>query len=164
LTFDNLSPYQGCNTNAFGFGYGDGTRWLGTGPVKLAADVWQHVAIVCDGRHAIMYVNGVQKSKRPANRPLAINPYQRFRLGLGYKPGFGRCVHGLLQDVRIYRRALSAAGCPIATGVKRSQPNTETDRTRKATAIRHETIAGLRLCGRNWSATLDCVHAARALS
>ena len=53
------------NTNAFGFGYGDGTRWQGTGPVKLAADAWQHVAVVCDGRHAVIYVNGVEKSRAP---------------------------------------------------------------------------------------------------
>ena len=100
---------QESNTNAFGFGYGDGTRWLGAGPVKLAADAWQHVAIVCDGRCAAIYVNGVEKSRSPANSPLAVNPYQRFKLGLGYKPGFGRCFRGLLQDVRIYRRALTAA-------------------------------------------------------
>ena len=100
---------QGNNTNAFGFGYGDGTKWQGTGPVKLAADKWQHVTAVCDGQYAILYVNGVEKSKSPAKGPLVPNPDQRFRLGLGYKPDAKRCFHGLLQDVRIYRRALSAA-------------------------------------------------------
>ena len=29
---------QGNNTNAFGFGYGDGTKWLGTGPAGFAAN------------------------------------------------------------------------------------------------------------------------------
>jgi len=100
---------EGSNTNAFSLGYGDGTKWLGTGPVKLAANQWQHVAAVCDGRYAILYVNGVERSRSPAKGSLAPNPDQRFKLGLGYKPDAKRCFHGLLQDVRIYRRALSAA-------------------------------------------------------
>jgi hypothetical protein len=99
---------EGSNTNAFSLGYGDGTKWLGTGPVKLAADQWQHVAAVCDGQFAILYVNGVERSRSPAKGPLAPNPDQQFKLGLGYKPDAKRCFQGLLQDVRIYRRALSA--------------------------------------------------------
>jgi hypothetical protein len=100
---------DGDNTNSYSFGYGDGTRWLGTGPVQLAANTWQHVAVVCDGRNAVLYVNGVQKSETPAKGPLATNPDLHFMLGLGYAPGNGRCFQGLLRDVRIYRRALLAA-------------------------------------------------------
>ena len=77
---------QGNTTNAFGFGYGDGKKWLGTGPVKLAADEWQHVAVVCDGQYAIFYVNGVERSKSPAKGPLVPNPDQHFKLGLGLNP------------------------------------------------------------------------------
>ena len=96
---------QGNDTNAFSIGYGDGTNWLGTGPVKLAANEWQHLAAVCDGRNAILYVNGVERSKSPAQGPLAPNRDQHFKLGLGYKPEANRRFQGLLQDVRIYSRA-----------------------------------------------------------
>ena len=100
---------NGNNTNAFGFAYGDGTRWLGTGPVKFAANEWQHVAVVCDGQNAVFYVNGVEKSRSQAKGPLVPNADQHFMLGLGYAPNASRCFHGLLQDIRIYRRVLSAA-------------------------------------------------------
>jgi alpha-galactosidase len=97
---------EGTNTNVFGSGYGDGRQWQGTGPARLNADEWQHLAVVCDGAQAVLYVNGVEKSRRPAQGPLAPNPGQNFKLGQGYHTG--RYFHGLLSDVRIYRQALSA--------------------------------------------------------
>jgi alpha-galactosidase len=97
---------QDRQTNAYGFGFGDGKRWQGTGPVALQADQWQHVAVVCDGRDAILYVNGIEKSRTPAPGPLAVNPNQNFKLGQGYHSG--RYFHGMLSDARIYRKALSA--------------------------------------------------------
>ena len=107
-------PYVGINlqqegdqTNAFGFGFGDGSRWQGTGPAQLKTDEWQHIAIVCDGETAVLYVNGVEKASRPAVGPLAPNPSQNFKIGQGYHTG--RYFHGLLRDVRIYRKALTAS-------------------------------------------------------
>ncbi len=105
-------PYVGLSlqqqdrqTNSYGFGFGDGKRWQGTGPVQLAAETWQHVAVVCDGHDAVLYVKGVAKSRTPASGPLAPNQNQNFKLGQGYHSG--RYFHGLLSDVRIYGRALS---------------------------------------------------------
>src|ERR1017187_6615983 len=69
---------DGDSTNSYSLGYGDGTRWLGTGPVKLAANTWQHVAVMCDGKNAVIYVNGVQKSGTQAKGPLATNPDLHF--------------------------------------------------------------------------------------
>ena len=57
---------EGTNTNLFGFGYGDGQRWQGTGPTQLKTDEWQHVAVVCDGEASILYVDGVEKAGAPA--------------------------------------------------------------------------------------------------
>jgi len=105
--FVGISIQQdGKNTNSFGFGYGDGKKWQGTGPAQLKADAWQHVAVVCDGEKAVLYVNGVEKSRDPAKGPLAPNPNQNFKLGQGYHSG--RYFHGLLSDVRLYGRALAA--------------------------------------------------------
>jgi hypothetical protein len=98
---------DGKKANSFGFGYGDGKRWQGAGPAQLKADEWQHVAVVCDGETAILYVKGVEKSRAAAKGPLAPNPKQNFKLGQGYHSG--RYLHGLLSDVRIYGRALSPA-------------------------------------------------------
>ncbi len=97
---------EGRRTNCFGFGYGDGKRWQGAGPVQLAADVWQHIAIVCDGQSAVLYLDGVAKSSMAAKGPFAPNPGQNFKLGQGYHSG--RYFRGMLSDVRLYRHALSA--------------------------------------------------------
>jgi hypothetical protein len=45
------------------------------------------------------------------DRPFVPNTDLHFMLGLGYTPDVAvpRCFQGLLQDVRIYRRALLAA-------------------------------------------------------
>jgi hypothetical protein len=98
---------NGKETNSYGFGYGDGKRWQGVGNVQLKAGQWQHVAVVCDGRTALFYVDGVQKARDPAVGPMAANPGQNFKLGQGYHSG--RFFHGELRDVRIHRKALSAA-------------------------------------------------------
>jgi alpha-galactosidase len=93
--------------NVFGFGCGDGKKWSGCKGVPLEADAWQHVAVVCDGTEAVLYVNGEEKSRGPAKGPFAPNPNQNFKLGQGYPTG--RHFHGQLRDVRLYRKALSAA-------------------------------------------------------
>ena len=98
---------DGTRTNRFGFGFGDGRKWQGTGSAPLEAGQWQHLAVVCDGQSSILYVNGVEKSKGPGKGPVAANPSQNFKLGQGYHSS--RYFHGLLSDVRIYREALSAA-------------------------------------------------------
>lgn len=96
---------DGNNLNHFGFGFGNGQRWQGSGSAPLTAGRWQHVAVVCDGESTIFYVDGQEKSKGPGKAPLAPNPGQNFKIGQGYHSG--RFFHGLLSDVRIYRQALS---------------------------------------------------------
>jgi hypothetical protein len=98
---------DGTRTNWFGFGYGDGRRWQGTGSVPLSAGRWQHLAVVCDGKTATLYVDGVKKSQDAAQGPFAANRDQDFKLGQGYHSG--RYFHGMLSDVRLYHEALSAA-------------------------------------------------------
>ena len=106
--FVGISVQQdGKKTNSFGFGFGDGKRWQGVGPVQLKAGEWQHIAVVCDGETAIFYIDGMEKSRAAAKGPLAPNPKQDFKLGQGYHSG--RYFQGFLSDVRIYRKALSLA-------------------------------------------------------
>jgi alpha-galactosidase len=98
---------DGTNANRFGFGYGDGRKWQGTGAAQLEAGKWQHLAVVCDGETSVLYVDGVEKSRGPGKGPVAANPNQNFKIGQGYHTS--RYFRGLLSDVRIYREALSAA-------------------------------------------------------
>jgi alpha-galactosidase len=94
------------NTNSFGFGFGDGKKWQGAGCAQLKAGQWQHLAVVCGGQEAVLYLDGAEKCRGPGKGPLEPNPNQNFKLGQGYHSG--RYFHGLLSDVRIYARALSA--------------------------------------------------------
>ena len=82
-------------------------RLTAPGPVDLTAGQWQHVAIVCDGKKAFCYLNGVEKSNAAAKGDFQANPDLTFRLGQGYETG--RFFRGLLRDFRIYRTALSPA-------------------------------------------------------
>ena len=97
---------DGTRTNTYGFGLGTGREWQGATAVPFKAGEWQHLTIVCDGEQAVLYVNGVEQSRGPAKGPVAPNPNQNFKLGQGYHSG--RFFHGLLGDVRIYRKGLSA--------------------------------------------------------
>ncbi|MEI6211935.1 MAG: LamG domain-containing protein, partial [bacterium] len=94
-------------TNLFGFGYGDGAKWYQAGLAQLTAHEWQHVAVVCGDGKSVCYVNGVEKSSGAGSGVFAPNPNLTFRLGQGY--GAKRFFKGLLNDVRIYRTALSAS-------------------------------------------------------
>jgi hypothetical protein len=105
--FGLVMQQDGKKSNIFGFGYGDGKQGYGPGAVQLTAGEWQHVAVVCDGEKAVCYVNGAEKCSNAAKGTFAHNPNLDFKLGQGYKEG--RFFHGLLSDVRIYRKALSAA-------------------------------------------------------
>jgi alpha-galactosidase len=106
--FVGISLQQdGKKTNQFGFGYGDGNRWQGTGHTQLEPDQWQHLAIVCDGQNCVLYVDGVEETRGPGQGPVAANPNQNFKLGQGYHSG--RYFRGLLSDVRIHHKALSPA-------------------------------------------------------
>ena len=104
---DSCAPKGEIASYRWDLGYGDGAKWQGTGSVQLKAGEWQHVAVVCDGQSAVLYLNGVEKSRNAAKGPLAPNPNQNLKLGQGYHTG--RYFHGLLSDVRIHRQALSAA-------------------------------------------------------
>jgi len=92
---------------------GDRTR-------ELAAETWQHVAVVCDSHDAVLYVNGIEKSRNPASNPLAPNQNQNFKLGQGYHSG--RYFHGLLSDARIYGRAISVGEVAALVSPKSAEP------------------------------------------
>jgi hypothetical protein len=98
---------DGKNTNLFSLGYGNGKEWHGAGSAQLTADTWQHLAAVCDGEHAILYLNGVEKARSDSKTPLVPNTRLNFRLGQGFPSA--RFFRGALSDVRIYSKALTPA-------------------------------------------------------
>ncbi len=93
-------------TNQFigGYGAGDG-KWVLTDAVSLAADRWQHVALVKIRKGIRFYVNGVLVAERQGPAPAPPSPMP-VAVGLGYTDK-ARCVRGLIDDFRIWKSALT---------------------------------------------------------
>ncbi|MFJ5215418.1 LamG-like jellyroll fold domain-containing protein [Streptomyces sp. NPDC088354] len=75
---------------------------------ELPLDTWWHVAVVNDGRHTTMYVDGCPVARNPSTRNSGLTA-----LGLpwmlgGYEYGgkLDQLLHGWIGDVRINERAL----------------------------------------------------------
>jgi hypothetical protein len=66
---------------------------------RLRARRWSHIAVTYNGSRVRVYVNGKPVSSRRARSRLRLAA-----LSLG-----GRAFHGQIDDVRIYRRALTRA-------------------------------------------------------
>ena len=98
---------EGSAANKFAFGYGSQPAPGGAGPVQLTANEWQHVAVVCDGKEVVIYLDGKQAARGAGKNPLTPNSDLGFRLGSGYREG--RFFNGALDDFRIYARALDGA-------------------------------------------------------
>ena len=72
--------------------------------VTLTANVWQHVALVYDGAHAVYYINGSLTSYSLAvSGTVALSDFY-----IGNWSSITRYFKGLLDDMRLYNRALSA--------------------------------------------------------
>ncbi|MET9342114.1 LamG-like jellyroll fold domain-containing protein [Nonomuraea sp. NPDC003804] len=75
---------------------------------ELPLDTWWHVAVVNDGRHTTMYVDGCPVARNPATKAVGLSTVgQPWLLG-GYEYGgkLDQVLHGWVGDVRIVDRAL----------------------------------------------------------
>src|SRR5258705_495761 len=83
---------------------GSGTNAFGT--AAPVVNTWAHLAATFDGAMLRMYVNGVQVSSvaQTGNLATSTNPLQ-----IGGDTIFGQYYRGLIDDVRVYNVALTAA-------------------------------------------------------
>jgi hypothetical protein len=73
---------------------------------NMPAGVWTHVAVVyVPGTTLTMYVNGSKADEKPA--PAQVKPDTPSRVMLGCRGDESRYFDGMLDEVRIYRRALT---------------------------------------------------------
>jgi hypothetical protein len=92
-------PYFACTGTATA----TGPDWL-AGETILTGDRWHHIAAVYDGTSVIIYVDGREDAQKPASGQIA-ETEQALCIGENAeKPG--RFLKGLVDDVRIYNRAL----------------------------------------------------------
>ncbi len=77
------------------------------GTSQLPSGAWSHLATTYDGVTQRLYVNGVQVASRPQTGNMAAGN-QALRIG-GNGSFAGEFYNGLIDNVRVYNRALSAA-------------------------------------------------------
>ena len=100
---------DGANANQFmaGYGAGDG-KWVLTEAVPLAPGRWQHIAFVKTKEAVRFYLNGVLVAENADSAPIQPSAMP-VAVGLGYSDE-GRCFQGLIDDVRIWNKALGDFG------------------------------------------------------
>lgn len=76
------------------------------GRTPVPAQAWTHIALVCDGEKAILYVNAVAEAEAPWTAALGWNDSP---LTLGRIKPDDRPFRGLMGEVRLYDRGLTAA-------------------------------------------------------
>jgi competence protein ComGC len=77
--------------------------------VYIPTDVWTHVALTYDGSEMVMYRNGIRMADRRERGALELadsSSDESFYIGKNTE--WGEYFEGKIDDVRIYRRALSA--------------------------------------------------------
>lgn len=95
------------------------------GPTSLPPGSWVHLTSTYDGATARLFVDGVQVAQRAQSGPLASSPGS---LSIGGNVVWGEWFAGLLDEVRIYSRALTAAeimadmATPVGTGAAPPPP------------------------------------------
>ena len=121
----------------------------------LTANTWAHLAVTYDGATLRLYVNGAQVASqaRAGNLTTSTNPLQ-----IGGDSIYGQFFSGIIDEVRVYNVALTAAqiqadmNAPVGNPAPDTQPPTAPG---ALTAISGGTQINL-----NWSASTDNVGVA----
>jgi hypothetical protein len=77
------------------------------GTASLPVNTWSHIATTYDGANQRFYVNGVLVGTTPGAGSITVSNGS-IRIG-GDASSTGEFFHGLIDEVRLYNRALSAA-------------------------------------------------------
>jgi concanavalin A-like lectin/glucanase superfamily protein/thrombospondin type 3 repeat protein len=75
-------------------------------PVAPPLEEWTHVAATWDGAAFRQFINGTQTASQPSSGTLEVNG---FPLRIGGSTNADEFLHGRIDDLRIYNRALTAA-------------------------------------------------------
>src|SRR5258707_7115543 len=74
-------------------------------PTALAVNAWSHVALTWDGSTMRLYINGVEAENHARTGTLQSTTTP---LRIGNNSPYGEFFQGLIDEVRIYNRTLSA--------------------------------------------------------
>ena len=115
-------PYNGLMISSqgsvgFSAAFTDGEAWLGSSPT-LALNAWTHVALTYESGYLRLYLDGTEVASTPRTGSIVVWPGAQFWLGRAHNGG--RPFAGVLDEVRIYDRALAAieVGVDMATSIE----------------------------------------------
>jgi len=130
---------------------GTGT-WI-SGTSASPVNAWTHVALTYDGATLKLYVNGVQAVSQARTGAVETNGNP---LRIGGNVPFGEFFQGLIDEVRVYNRALSQA--EIQTDMNTSVDSLAPDTTPpSAPGALTATVAGTSQINLAWTAATDNV-------
>ena len=78
-----------------------------SGFTTVTTDTWRHVALVYDGVNKIIYIDGVEDTRVASAGDISVSTYPLY-IGANSQQG-SRNLTGLVDDVRIYNKALTPA-------------------------------------------------------
>ena len=129
---------------------GGGVRFVG-GPTANPLNTWTHVAVTFGGGQLRLYVNGAQVATRGANGTIqtVANP-----LWMGGNQPYGEYFQGLIDEVRVYNRALTAADiqADMNTSIVPAVPDTTAPSTPSGLTA---TAASATQVNLSWTASTD---------
>jgi hypothetical protein len=108
--FLNASNDSGPLRPSGGGTIGGGTPWV-SGPTASPVNAWTHVALTYDGAALRLFVNGTQVATGAASGAIqaSSNP-----LWIGGNNPYGEYFQGLIDEARVYNRALTATDIQAA--------------------------------------------------
>ena len=100
---------------------------------QLEAEKWTHIAVVFDGTNIALYQNGQKRHQKPLDTKMkdvdlteeydANNQTQQFAIGYAYDNS--RFFQGMMSEVRVWNRALSADEINAENHFYKVEPDTE---------------------------------------
>ena len=126
------------------------------GTAALPANTWSHLAATYDGANLRLYVNGTQVASRALTGPLSATSGP---LRLGGNAMWGEAFAGAIDEVRVYRRALSAG--EIQTDMSTAIVGAVTDAQPPTAPGTLSATGGLGQVQLSWGAAADNIGVAR---
>ena len=128
---------DGTHLGISGTGAGGGNGWF-NGPTIITGGDWHHFAGTYDGTEGRIYIDGILDASSPASGQINIEP-ENLWIG-NNSQNTNRQLHGLMDDVRLYTRALTVEeirevmkGIPPGSASEPSPAHEATDVPREVT-------------------------------
>jgi hypothetical protein len=95
--------------NAVEFGLGDGSSYYQLPSItKISPGVWYLVAAVYDGNSQVLYINGIEDNRQVIGKKSLAISERYLRIGIVFEGSYYAQFNGLIDELNIFKRALSA--------------------------------------------------------